>query len=181
MFYDYFQNYEKLMIEYDFAKYIERLIVWHNPRKAYKKLTLIRKRNGLYVQAGFETLNSKRNCFSYELFKHTYTFSAVSVSPVAANVLSTSTCLSSPFPIRPIVAHPSQPPTGSLSLLPPFYMPAAMYSHQGKSFKAGVLKLHTSIFLIYFGVLKLYSGNQIWKFMRRYFSKFSGRFSSKYS
>ena len=41
---------------------------------------------------------------------------------------------------------------------------------------AGVLKLHTCIFLIYFGVLKLYFGNQIWKFMCRYFSKFSGFF-----
>ena len=50
---------------------------------------------------------------------------------VAASVLSTPTCLSAPFPIRPIVAHPSQP-TPSLSLLPPFYMPT-LYSHpQGK-------------------------------------------------
>ena len=37
---------------------------------------------------------------------------------------------------------------------------------------AGVLKLHTCIFLIYFGFLKLYFGNQIWKFMCSYFSKF---------
>ena len=43
-------------------------------------------------------------------------------------------------------------------------------------FKSGVLKLHTCIFLIYFRYLKSYFGNQIWKFMCRYFSKFSGLF-----
>ena len=36
----------------------------------------------------------------------------------------------------------------------------------------GVLKLHTCIFLIYFRYLKSYFGNQIWKFMCRYFDKF---------
>ena len=36
----------------------------------------------------------------------------------------------------------------------------------------GVLKLYTSIFLIYFWFLKLYFVNQSWKFMYRYFGIF---------
>ena len=72
--------------------------------------------------------------------------SAVSNSPpfssVSTNILpSTTSCLSAPFPIRPIVAHPSQPPTGPLSLLPPFYMPGlpGLYSHQGMQMYSKIL------------------------------------------
>ena len=109
-------------------------------KQFFKKIGLQKTRRvEQFAKSGFSNVK-----FQMKLFQlHTYNFSAVSVSPVAANVLSTSTCLSSPFPIRPIVAHPSQPPTGSLSLLPPFYMPAAMYSHQGKvhsSLKAVLFK-----------------------------------------
>jgi len=43
-----------------------------------------------------------------------------------------------------------------------------------------VPKLWTSIFLMYFGVLNLDSGNQIWKFRYRYFGKFSEFEFNKY-
>ena len=46
-------------------------------------------------------------------------------------------------------------------------------SKNWNSSKSGVLKLRTSTkLLIYFGVLKLDVGNQIWKFLCRYFGKF---------
>ena len=45
---------------------------------------------------------------------------------------------------------------------------------------AGVPKLWTSTFLMYFGVLNLDSGNQIWKFKYRYFGKFSDFEFNKY-
>ena len=48
--------------------------------------------------------------------------------------------------------------------------------------KAGVLKIWTSTFLMYFGFLNLDSGNQIWKFIKfiyGYFGKFSRKFSKK--
>ena len=38
--------------------------------------------------------------------------------------------------------------------------------------KPGFPKLHIYIFLIYFWFFKLYFGNQIWKFMYRYFGIF---------
>ena len=43
-------------------------------------------------------------------------------------------------------------------------------------FNTGVLKLCTSTFLCTLRLLKLYFGNQIWKFMCRYFSKFYSDF-----
>ena len=43
----------------------------------------------------------------------------------------------------------------------------------------GVLKLCTCTFLMYFQVLKLYNWKQIWKFMCRYFDKFSAKFLAK--
>ena len=46
--------------------------------------------------------------------------------------------------------------------------------------RPGVLKLWTSTFLMYFGVLNLDSGNQIWKFKYRYFGKFSEFEFNKY-
>ena len=53
----------------------------------------------------------------------------------------------------------------------------AMLFPSATHYRAGILKLWTSTFLMYFGVLKLDFGNQIWKFMCRYFGKFSGNFS----
>ena len=44
----------------------------------------------------------------------------------------------------------------------------------------GVPKLWTSTFLMYFGVLNLDSGNQIWKFKYKCFGKFSGFEFNKY-
>ena len=38
--------------------------------------------------------------------------------------------------------------------------------------RAGVLKLWTSAFLMYYRLLNLDYGNQIWKFMFRYFGKY---------
>ena len=48
--------------------------------------------------------------------------------------------------------------------------------HAAYAPRAGVLKLCTSTFLMYFEFLNLYFGNQIWKFMYTYFGKFSGNF-----
>ena len=52
----------------------------------------------------------------------------------------------------------------------------AMLFPSATHYRAGILKLWTSTFLMYFGVLKLDFGNKIWKFMCRYFGKFSGNF-----
>ena len=48
------------------------------------------------------------------------------------------------------------------------------------TFNAGVPNLWTSTFLMYFGVLNLDSGNQIWKFKYKCFGKFSGFEFNKY-
>ena len=47
--------------------------------------------------------------------------------------------------------------------------------------RAGVLKLWTSTFLMYFGFSNLDFGNQIWKFLCRYFCKFFGHFPQNFT
>ena len=61
----------------------------------------------------------------------------------------------------------------------PFWGP--LYSlYDNDCSMSGVPKLWTSTFLMYFGVLNLDSGNQIWKFKYRYFGKFSEFEYNKY-
>ena len=56
------------------------------------------------------------------------------------------------------------------------YFLSFLKSHLREWYKTGVLKLRTSTFLCTLRLLKLYFGNQIWKFMCRYSDKFSSSF-----